>query len=90
MPNQSLCMSCRYGSDCADFIEDKDAFVVRCDKYQKFITNADKVRSMTDDELAQFIFNGCLNITNMAYCESGKDCCVSCWLEWLKSPVKEE
>lgn len=83
MPNQSLCMSCRYGSSCADYIADQDTFVVRCDKYQKLITNADNVRSMTDEDLAyllytaeEHIFNG--NLWNYEQ-----------WQAWLKSPAEE-
>ena len=90
MPNQSLCMSCRYGSSCADYIADQDTFVVRCDKYQKLITNSDKIRSMTDEDLSTFLGSGCLPISTMEHCKSGdKYCCRDCWLSWLKSPAEE-
>lgn len=61
------------------------------------MTNADRIRSMTDDELADF-----LNNVNSAYAEAcmtgeyGNTCkwedypthdkgCKDCFLEWLKS-----
>ena len=46
-------------------------------------TNADRIRNMTDDELA--------NILNRA-CPQGAKCnehCELCWLSWLRSPVVE-
>ena len=47
-------------------------------------TNADRVRSMTDRELAMII--GCMNH------KSGDDCfdasCFDCTLEWLQEEVK--
>ena len=55
-------------------------------------TNADRIRAMTDEELAEF-----LNHVNTAYCSfvMGKSPCkfesteCPCWLSWLKAPVEE-
>lgn len=47
-------------------------------------TNADRIREMTDDELA--------NILNRACPPGGTKCngiCWICWLKWLRSPVEE-
>lgn len=41
-------------------------------------TNADRIREMTDEELAQFLSAGEL----IAVCKE-------CWLEWLRSLVEE-
>ena len=54
------------------------------------LTNSDRIRSMTDEELADF-----LNEVNMTSCScamgkspcDAKDC--PCWLDWLKEEVKE-
>lgn len=47
-------------------------------------TNADRIRSMTDEELAEWIYtDGC--------CQEGKCSnvgCKECWLEWLKQESK--
>lgn len=46
-------------------------------------TNADRIRNMTDDELAKIISRGC---------PPGEKCngiCWLCWLKWLRSPVEE-
>lgn len=88
MPNQSLCLTCRYRFECEDFIADRNLFVVQCDKYRQIITNADKIRSMTDEELFMLLFNGCDNIKG-SYCEEGYRCCERCIREWLKRPVEE-
>ena len=51
----------------------------------KPMTNADRIRSMTDEELAEFLFHAW---NNASWC-SAKDCpdedsCLPCWLDWLK------
>ena len=49
--------------------------------YKKHMTNADKIRTMSDEELADFLGGkGCIDCTRE--CEEAK--CESCWLEWLK------
>lgn len=57
-------------------------------------TNADRIRSMSDEELADFINDaeyGFLDRPGMCdVCDHHrvKDC-LACWLAWLKSPVEE-
>lgn len=58
----------------------------------KPITNADRIRSMTDDELANELSGQCPAIFG-GYRMSGEDCagfesCQECWLDWLKQEVK--
>lgn len=50
------------------------------------ITNADKIRSMTDEELVQIIL--CPHDMNREYCCKRKTC-YDCCLEWLQSEVKD-
>ena len=47
-------------------------------------TNADRIRSMGDDELAKILGNKCI-------CPPSNECvnCFDCWLEWLKQPAEE-
>lgn len=53
-------------------------------------TNADRIRGMSDEELAEFLdtVNSCVCSFAMGKspCD-GKDC--PCWLSWLKSRAKE-
>ena len=49
-------------------------------------TNADRIRAMSDEELAEFISNcGCPD-----HARSCKNSCEKCTLEWLKQPVEEQ
>lgn len=67
----------------------------------KRTTNADRIRSMTDEELAVWLakhkyrrptFDGwlpfCNTVMGPRICH--EDGCEKCWLDWLKSPVDEE
>ena len=55
------------------------------------MTNADKIRSMTDDELAELLLhrierNGdCPVSVFTKYCKANE--CNHCWLDWLKQEV---
>ena len=56
------------------------------------MTNAEIIRQMTNEELAEFIQNGCekakynycdkIRHQHYGLCEKRE--CVTCWLEWLK------
>ena len=53
-------------------------------------TNADRIRSMTDEELAQYMgdvqtWGGCPNYGARNCTEN----CADCWLDWLKQEVGE-
>lgn len=49
----------------------------------KSITNADRIRSMSDEELAEFFSETCCpsKFGGKGNCNVG---CVECWLDWLK------
>lgn len=55
-------------------------------KEQKTQTNADKIRSMTDEELARTMDMVCPLDTA---CNDGQQC-IKCWIDWLKQPAKED
>lgn len=50
------------------------------------ITNADHIRAMSDEELAETL-NGavCPPLTS---CNTGQQC-VKCWIDWLQQPAEE-
>ena len=50
-------------------------------------TNADRIRAMTDEELA--IFLGDVDCCNPNHCELGMYC-GKCWLAWLRAPAESE
>ena len=57
------------------------------------MTNGEKIRSMTDEELADFfptIGLECGECLPYNLCGSGDDCCEEAWERWLKSEVKND
>ena len=55
-------------------------------------TNADRIRAMTDEELAEFLLNSCAEskCEDAPHTDMGSACCYICRLNWLRQPVKEE
>lgn len=80
----SDCRKCAKFEECA-VDEDCGLFV------DKPMTNADRIRAMTDEELADWI-ELLLCPENCPDEQMGEACartsCDGCWLSWLKSPVE--
>ncbi len=55
-------------------------------KPRKKVTNADKIRSMTDEKLARVMDMVCPPDTA---CNDGQQC-IKCWIEWLKQPINDQ
>ena len=68
-------------------------------------TNADHIRSMTDEELAEYLYDRVgIAAEHISYCENNLECelmlesdvyipdamCKECLCRWLKQPYKEE
>ncbi len=53
-------------------------------------TNADRIRNMSDEELADTLFNSCLEVMHIGECPSVDDLgvCKKCILDWLQSETK--
>jgi len=61
-------------------------------KLKKPITNADRIRSMTDEELADWLGVYCNGQTAQEVgkpCVSGMGSCEDCWLDWLRQEAKD-
>lgn len=95
------CKKCRYllkNKDgynwCPNKIDDPDIDLIRDCEWYAVKTNADRIRSMTDEELAE-------NLMKSYDCPKGKDCveqmpgedgfqqCKRCWVEWLRQECAE-
>ena len=50
-------------------------------------TNADRIRAMSDEELAVFFDERPLCPEPKEHCPCN---CAKCWIEWLKQPAEEE
>ena len=53
-------------------------------------TNADRIRNMSDEELANTLFNSCLEVMHIGECPSVDDLgvCKKCILEWPQSEAE--
>ena len=57
------------------------------------VSNADKIRAMSDEELAKYLSNPCectVDPERDGFRECGNDLCVKYLLEWLQQPAEEE
>ena len=58
------------------------------------MTNADRIRAMSDEELAEFISEQRMSFRCMLSKDDGciipDMSCKECWLSWLKSPLEED
>ena len=88
------CKVCVYGSTC-NTGRGHAYHVKSCVQYTegKPKTNADRIRSMTDEELALWLakFTDCSECPISAYphCTTSDEACACGWHEWLKDEVSE-
>ena len=62
-------------------------------KKEKPQTNADRIREMSDEELAELLLNGCTGGTlceDQPQNEYGSVDCFACRMKWLRQPAEEE
>ena len=52
-------------------------------------TNADRIRSMTDEELEEVLFGSCIEHMGVEECSHPEEACKSCVLDWLKAESEE-
>ena len=86
----SKCETCakkQYGYLCDGRIHDPD----NKDLYEP-MTNADRIRSMTDEELAKLLLDGCRGskCDDQPQNEWGSMNCFQCRMEWLQQPAEED
>ena len=87
---EEISCNCQHNSDSRD-----SEPCCRCDSKQ---TNADKIRNMSDEELASVLFSGCIDSMDLEECpyasESELDnnkirkICKKCTLDWLQSEAE--
>ena len=89
---ECICESCAR-KDCKERTKQDDLrIVIACEEYLKHkATNADRIRAMSDEELATFLADDdrvCPPVKQN--CSRHVHDCVGCHLAWLKQPAKEE
>ena len=60
---------------------------------EQTLPNADRIRAMSDEELAKFMANPCQCAVEPecdGYWECGNDSCLKHLLEWLQQPAEED
>ena len=74
---------------CEKIVDSPDPEKARDCNYFREMTNADRIRSMSDEEIAES--------SAFRFCPSkmiGESCtfrnCKECWLEWLQQPAEED
>lgn len=79
--------SCKYcKADCALRGEENSK---ECNGYIP-MTNADQIRSMSDEELAELLIDGCRgsNCDDQPQNEFGSVNCFQCMIKWLQKPAE--
>jgi len=85
------CTDCRYQENMCKWPCDD---CVKGDKWEERpLTNADKIRAMTDEELAKWFCDkvscGCECLALCRNCGRDDKSCSQAWLNWLKQEVQE-
>lgn len=94
MPLQVFCRNCaQYRNEwCKLKVDSPDPDMVRDCQYYRGMTNADRIRSMTDEDLAEYHAENCgCALGESLFCGNRMETigCVRCWLDWLKQEVEE-
>lgn len=75
---------CDYENECQSTCEFFDG---RGGYYAEVVTNADRIRAMSDEELAEYVATySCPPAAERTRCGG---VCPECWLDWLRQPVKD-
>ena len=85
------CGECKNFQEVCDFVT-QTTNAEECMNFEKKArTNGDKIRQMSNKELADYLsstdVNACMK--DRDYCKEETWKCDKCWLEWLNSEVKE-
>ena len=71
-------------TDSEEYYKATENFARKLIDHAKPLTNADRIRAMSDEELADIVV--CPHTGNWDLCRDG---CKKCRLEWLKQPAEE-
>ena len=85
------CKICEHPN--CQYAGEQRGFVINCTNYmprQKPQTNADRIRAMSDEELARVFNRGCPPDRPPKECVKYWSVgCEGCWADWLRQPVKD-
>jgi hypothetical protein len=92
MKEYTGCNKCKYDSKESNEFPCVECSHNRVVDYYEPKTNADAIRNMTDEELADILFDDCTDKMGLEECRYSDDEsheCKKCVLEWLQAEVKE-
>lgn len=80
-------------TNCGHYFHKEDFPMCVLDSVPKPKTNAERIRAMTDEALAEWLKSiryswTCVPRNNGNRCADFKDDCNACWLDWLKKEVE--
>lgn len=80
------CPSCIYAQGICEKTGVKIRYSTGCTYYNiKPMTNADRIRAMSDEELAEWLWMYCNGSAKpWEVCTEKYKSCYECWIEWLK------
>lgn len=83
---ENICSECRKSTDCKRKPRTDQRTVAGCSWFEAdtVITNADRIRSMSDEELAEWVWSA--ESSGRAFGVRGKNA----WLKWLKATVEAD
>ena len=101
MKEGSICNKCNHRAYCAmsDEANNDNATIKGCYLYseRKTKTNADRIRAMTDEELAEWMSANVANYARRKFSEAGviekygdNGLIAKSWLDWLKEETDNE
>lgn len=93
---ENICSECRKSTDCKRKPRTDQRTVAGCSWFEAdtVITNADRIRGMTDEELDKFLGEVQWDVANYCGGVTQKQTYPvpehrGAWLDWLKAPVEE-
>ena len=90
-PKPLVTVTCKLGTK-GCFADGRCHALGNCEN--KIVTNADRIRAMSDEELCAFIVDvpaiPCDEKISAMMKENGCNDCEKCVMDWLRQPVKEE
>ena len=93
MPKNVVCKKCNnlVNDWCEKVIDSPDPDMQRDCQHFCEKTNADRIRAMSDEELAKLLLDGCRGskCDDQPQNEWGSVNCFQCRIKWLQQPVKE-
>jgi predicted RNA-binding protein with PIN domain len=93
MPKNVRCKNCGnlVNDWCKKVADSPDPDLERDCQHYREKTNADRIRAITDEELAQWLI---FEYGRCEWCDENKDCtdadCLACVVGWLRQPAKED